>query len=60
MEGETNLWFLCAALSRFGVGMLTGLFVTPLLDMFLDGSVTSTDGTQTHLRLPDTSADPKW
>ena len=67
MEGETSLWFLCAALSRFGVEMLTGLFVTPLLDMFLDGSVTSldgsvtsTDGTQTHLRLPDTSADPKW
>ena len=60
MEGETNLCFLCATLSRFGVEMLTGLFVTPLLDMLLDGSLTNTDSTQTHLRLPDTSADPKW
>ena len=36
MEGETNLCFLCATLSRFGVEILTGLFVTPLLDMLLD------------------------
>jgi hypothetical protein len=60
VEGETNLWFLCETLSRFGVEMLTGLFVTPLLDMLLDGSLTNTDSTRTHLRLPDTSADLKW